>query len=101
MPAKYLAQLASSEVPESSLLLVPLGSCEQHGPHLPLDTDLRIASWLCQQLAQSIPSVVIAPPIGIAASGEHQGFSGTLSIGTAVLEMVLTELVRSALPASG
>ena len=101
MAATYLAQLASTEVPVGSLLLVPLGSCEQHGPHLPLDTDLRIASWLSDQLAQTRPEVVIAPPITITASGEHQGFAGTLSIGAKVLEAVLIELVRSALPAPG
>jgi len=101
MAATYLAQLASSEVPADSLLLVPLGSCEQHGPHLPLDTDLRIANWLCDQLAQSLSDAVIAPPISIAASGEHQGFAGTLSIGVSVLESVVTELVRSALPTPG
>lgn len=101
MPATYLAQLASSEVPSGSLLLVPLGSCEQHGPHLPVDTDQRIANWLCDQLGASLSYVVIAPPITISASGEHQGFAGTLSIGAAVLESVVIELVRSALPAPG
>ena len=101
MAATYLAQLASTEVPVGSLLLVPLGSCEQHGPHLPLDTDLRIACWLSDQLARTQSEIVIAPPITIAASGEHQGFAGTLSIGAQVLEAALIELVRSALPAPG
>jgi creatinine amidohydrolase len=40
--------------------------------------------------------VIVAPPLAITASGEHQGFAGTLSIGSAALEMVLIELVRSA-----
>ncbi|MEI7885757.1 MAG: mycofactocin biosynthesis peptidyl-dipeptidase MftE [Actinomycetes bacterium] len=101
MAATYLAQLAWPEVPPDSLLVVPLGSCEQHGPHLPVDTDQRIASWLSDQLAQLRPGLVIAPPVTIAASGEHQGFAGTLSIGSAVLESVIIELVRSALPSTG
>lgn len=78
------------------LLVVPLGSVEQHGPHLPLDTDTRIAVALAQGLAGSRPDVVVAPPVAYGASGEHAGFPGTLSIGTHALTTVLVELVRSA-----
>ena len=42
---------------------VPLGSCEQHGPHLPLDTDTRIAVALADGLAAARPDVVVAPPL--------------------------------------
>ncbi|MFN8021763.1 MAG: mycofactocin biosynthesis peptidyl-dipeptidase MftE [Acidimicrobiales bacterium] len=83
-----------------TLVAVPLGSCEQHGPHLPLDTDTRVAVALAEALASHLPRdlvrVVVAPPVAIAASGEHAGFPGTLSIGTEVTELVLVELVRSA-----
>jgi creatinine amidohydrolase len=80
------------------LLAVPIGSCEQHGPHLPLDTDTRIASALAQSLAESFGDgdVLITPALSITASGEHQSFPGTLSLGAAVFEQVLMELVRSA-----
>ena len=86
------------------LLVVPIGSCEQHGPHLPLDTDTRIAVAIAQQLAEQAAAtwapvrgeVLVAPPITITASGEHAGFPGTLSIGTEVMTSVLVELVRSA-----
>ena len=78
------------------ILLVPLGSCEQHGPHLPLDTDTRIACAVANGVASALPHVVVAPALGITASGEHQGFAGTLSIGSAALELVIIELVRSA-----
>lgn len=80
------------------LLAVPVGSCEQHGPHLPLDTDTRIASALAQSLAEAFGEgdVLITPALAISASGEHQSFPGTLSLGAAVFEQVLMELVRSA-----
>jgi mycofactocin system creatininase family protein len=78
------------------LLAVPLGSVEQHGPHLPLDTDTRIAVALTRGLAGGRADVVVAPPLAYGASGEHAGFAGTLSIGTAALTTVLVELVRSA-----
>lgn len=85
----------------TQLLAVPIGSCEQHGPHLPLDTDTRIALALAQRLAAARPDVWVAPAIAISASGEHDGFPGTLSIGTEALRTVLVELVRSAHWAAG
>jgi len=85
----------------SPILAVPLGSCEQHGPHLPLDTDTRIACAVADGLAAAEPRVRVTPAVTITASGEHAGFPGTLSIGLEVLEQVLVELVRSADWSSG
>jgi mycofactocin system creatininase family protein len=85
----------------SPILAVPIGSCEQHGPHLPLDTDTRIAVAIAEGLAVADPRVMVTPALAITASGEHQGFPGTLSVGTAVFEQVLIELVRSADWSSG
>ncbi|MEJ6513999.1 MAG: mycofactocin biosynthesis peptidyl-dipeptidase MftE [Acidimicrobiia bacterium] len=87
------SQVASRQ---SILLLLPLGSCEQHGPHLPLDTDTQIAQYLCAQAALHNDRILIAPSLTISASGEHAGFPGTLSIGTDALTQVLIEIVRSA-----
>ncbi len=84
-----------------SLLAVPLGSCEQHGPHLPLDTDTLLAEAYANELAHNRSDTLVAPAIAIGASGEHQDFPGTLSVGTAALTDVLVELARSALPGSG
>jgi creatinine amidohydrolase len=79
-----------------ALLAVPVGSTEQHGPHLPLSTDTDIAVALAGRLAGRRPGVVVAPPVSYGSSGEHAGFSGTLSIGQDAVELVLTELGRSA-----
>jgi creatinine amidohydrolase len=81
---------------EADVLAVPLGSTEQHGPHLPLSTDTDIAQALAHGLALRRPDVLVAPPVPYGASGEHAGFSGTLSIGHEALELLLVELVRSA-----
>ncbi|HLU41173.1 MAG TPA: mycofactocin biosynthesis peptidyl-dipeptidase MftE [Microthrixaceae bacterium] len=99
--AAHLAELAWTEVPDRSVLVVPTGSCEQHGPHLPLDVDLRIASALAAAAAEGRHDVVVGPPLTIGASGEHQSFPGTLSIGTEALVTVVVELSRSALPPPG
>jgi creatinine amidohydrolase len=77
-------------------LLVPLGSTEQHGPHLPLDTDTRVAVAWCEALAEGRPGVVVGPAIPVGSSGEHEGFPGTISIGQEALEVLAVELVRSA-----
>ncbi len=86
----------------SPVLVVPVGSTEQHGPHLPLDTDTRIAAAVVgaatTRLALSVDDryFMVAPAIAYGASGEHQGFPGTVSIGSAALELVLLEFGRSA-----
>ena len=80
------------------IIAVPIGSCEQHGPHLPLDTDTRIAMALAEGLASSFEpgDVLIGPAVTASSSGEHAGFPGTLSIGADVVEHLIVELVRSA-----
>ena len=82
---------------QSPVVLVPLGSTEQHGPHLPLDTDTRIAAAVARAARQRLGERhLLAPAIPYGAAGEHQGFPGTVSIGTAALTAVLLECGRSA-----
>ena len=78
------------------MLLVPVGSCEQHGRHLPLDTDTRIAVAVADAAAARLPGSAVGPAVTIGASGEHAGFPGTLSIGLDVLTALVVELGRSA-----
>jgi mycofactocin precursor peptide peptidase len=73
-----------------------MGSLEQHGPHLPLDTDTRIARAVAKGAAVGRDGVAVAPAITFGASGEHAGFPGTLSIGTPALTELLVELGRDA-----
>lgn len=79
-----------------STLVVPLGSTEQHGPHLPLRTDSDIAVALADRLSAARPRTVVAPLLPYGSAGEHAAFPGTLSIGATALELVIVELVRSA-----
>ncbi|MFT4041649.1 MAG: mycofactocin biosynthesis peptidyl-dipeptidase MftE [Gordonia sp. (in: high G+C Gram-positive bacteria)] len=94
-----LGQCRWPELDDSSVtLLVPVGALEQHGPHLPLDTDTRIAVAVTRdvhtRLADS--SVLVAPEVGYGASGEHEGFPGTISLGHEALHALLLEFGRSA-----
>lgn len=83
-------------IPTAPLVLIPVGSTEQHGPHLPLDTDTRVAVAVARgAAARHGGGAVVAPPVAYGSSGEHHGFAGTASIGTTVLTTLLVELVRS------
>lgn len=100
MVAIDLATAPWTEVPQRPLVLVPLGSTEQHGPHLPFATDALIADEVARASAPLIADitgrdVVVAPAIVYGASGEHQGFPGTISIGHEALRLLLVEMIRS------
>ncbi|MQA10891.1 MAG: mycofactocin biosynthesis peptidyl-dipeptidase MftE [Pseudonocardiaceae bacterium] len=89
-----MTSLAGRPWPEldgDPVLLVPTGSCEQHGPHLPLDTDTRIAAAVAEAAGD-----LVAPTIPYGSSGEHQDFPGTVSIGHDTLCALLVEYGRSA-----
>jgi creatinine amidohydrolase len=81
--------------------VVPIGSTEQHGPHLPLDVDMRITSAMCEAAAVAIADevgVAIAPPLQVGVSEHHMRFPGTVSLDastfTELLVQVGTSLVR-------
>lgn len=84
------------------LVVVPVGSIEQHGPHLPLNTDSAVAEHVARGLLAAAggaqadePAVVLAPTLAYGASGEHEGFPGTISIGHEALRSIVLELGRS------
>lgn len=89
-----LADAHTMDVVGARLVLVPVGSIEQHGPHLPLDTDTVIATAVAREVAKRVETWV-APAVSYGSSGEHQSFAGTSSIGTEALTHVLIELTRS------
>ena len=89
----------------SKVLVLPLGSFEQHGPHLPLETDtIIIDAVVAQALRDSqikAGSFMVAPTVAISASDEHAGFPGTLSTGSAALADSVVAICRSASWAQG
>ena len=86
-----IAASRSAECADTPLLLVPVGATEQHGPHLPLGTDTTVATTVAARAG-----VPVAPAVAFGASGEHEGFAGTISVGTETLAAVLVETGRSA-----
>jgi len=82
-----------------AVALVPVGSTEAHGPHLPLDTDVAIAREVAFR-AQSLLDrqgrrSVIFPPLAYGVTEFAGGFTGTVTIGAEALEAQVVDLVRS------
>ena len=91
-----LAGAVWPDIAAAPLLVVPLGSVEQHGPHLPLGTDTAVATAVAEAAVGCLDGGLLAPALAYGASGEHEGFPGTVSIGTEVLTGLLVEYCRSA-----
>ncbi|GAA3663133.1 mycofactocin biosynthesis peptidyl-dipeptidase MftE [Microbacterium marinilacus] len=101
--ARSLGERAWPELAEreaSPVVVLPVGSTEQHGPHLPLDTDTRIAVAVAERVAAALAerggATLVAPAVAYGSSGEHEGFPGTVSIGRDALATLLLEYGRSA-----
>ena len=78
-------------------VIVPLGALEQHGPHLPLDTDALIADAVADRTARRVGGCVVCPCIPVGASRHHLAFPGTASLSNATLRSVLVEVVQTLL----
>jgi len=84
--AKYrMAEMTWPElrdaVQEGRIAVMPTGIIEQHGPHLPLDTDIFLAQQISEKAAAKVPDkVVLVPPVVHGHSPHHMDFPGTLSV---------------------
>lgn len=83
-----------------ALVLLPVASLEQHGPHLPVWTDSLIGHATCLRAAeiaaQDLPAVVL-PPLWLGLSEHHFPFGGTISLDYAAFHAVLRCVTRSIL----
>lgn len=102
MPSRRLAELRAPQIPTAisaaSVLVLPLGAIEQHGPHLPLDTDLVIAETVAERaVARVVPDVDawLLPALAVTKSNEHAWSSGTLWLGPETLLAVIRDIGRS------
>ncbi len=77
----------------NDMVIIPLGSTEQHGPHLPLGTDFFQSLEICKMISQKT-GVVVAPVVLAGYSFYHSGFPGTLSLKPETLENVLFETAQ-------
>lgn len=82
-----------------AVAVLPVGSFEQHGDHLPLITDTAIACLIARRIADD-HDLFLLPPVTIACSHEHAPMAGTVSISAATLYAMVHDIWRS-LAASG
>lgn len=84
---------------DSTLIIIPTGAIEQHGPHLPLDTDIFNATAISEAVAEHFTHgekrVLVAPPIWWGTSPHHLGYPGTLSLRNETFANIITEVVSS------
>ena len=74
--------------------LLPVGAIEQHGPHLPLDTDAWDAEFLCRRVAESCsdPQPLVLPLVPYGVSYHHDSFPGTISVGPDALSSFIYDI---------
>jgi creatinine amidohydrolase/Fe(II)-dependent formamide hydrolase-like protein/7-cyano-7-deazaguanine synthase in queuosine biosynthesis len=89
---------AEKKFKEVDIALLPVGSTEQHGPHLPVGTDAFDAEYLARRVAEacSSPKPLVLPLIPYGVSYHHGDFKGTLSISNATLSSLVYEIGMSA-----
>jgi len=93
----YTSQPAAKFYGKSrNLVLLPIGSYEQHGPHLPIDTDLRIAQLIAEKLTETFPenSTILLPTIPFSCSWEHKG-PGTIALNTNTISSIIYDIALS------
>lgn len=81
-------------VKQGKMVLIPVGSIEQHGPHLPLNCDLTAALQVSSRVARKIGAVV-APPIIPGVSTHHMPFPGTITLSPSTFIRVVKEYCGS------
>lgn len=75
-------------------VIVVCGSCEQHGHHLPLDTDNIIGWELALRIAEKT-GMLVMPPVNYGQVWSAKGFSGTISLPAATLKRILRDILCS------
>lgn len=87
---------AAAALAKASLAVLPVGSLEQHGPHLPLDTDAAVAEMLARRVAAELgDDAVLCPLLSYGLSEHHLAFAGTLTLRAATFLAVCADLFES------
>jgi creatinine amidohydrolase len=87
---------------ENKVVLFPLGSFEQHGPHLPLTTDTDLVTAIARRVEKKSPKKILClPTLWPGHSTHHLFFPGTLSISQQPYIQMVLELCRSIISMGG
>jgi creatinine amidohydrolase/Fe(II)-dependent formamide hydrolase-like protein len=88
---------ARNRFQEVDVALLPVGSIEQHGPHLPLDIDAFDAEYLALKVAETCedPKPLVLPLVPYGVSYHHEDFSGTISVSPETLSQLVYDIGMS------
>src|SRR5262249_58329734 len=75
--------------------ILPPGSTEQPGPHLPLDTDTVIGDALAARVSAAVGDAIACPTLPVGCASEHLGFPGTLHVEPSTLSAVARDVIRA------
>jgi creatinine amidohydrolase len=92
--ATHTTTTAAEAFSNAEVAVVPTGSVEQHGPALPLGTDLYSAAAVAESVAER-DDVALTPPIPVGVSAHHRQFHGTLSVTPETFEDYAHDVVAS------
>jgi creatinine amidohydrolase len=100
MPKTHLAEMTWPEVGEAAaagrVVLQPTAAIEQHGPHLPVDTDNLVVTRLCEEAAARYPDeFVVSPCVPFGFNDHNMEFPGTISISPETLLAFYVDLGKS------
>jgi creatinine amidohydrolase/Fe(II)-dependent formamide hydrolase-like protein len=89
---------AEARFKQVDVALLPVGAIEQHGPHLPLDTDAFDADWLARRVAEACtpPRPIVLPLVAYGVSYHHQDFAGTISVSPETQARLIYEIGMAA-----
>jgi creatinine amidohydrolase/Fe(II)-dependent formamide hydrolase-like protein len=89
--------MAERRLREIDVALLPVGAVEQHGPHLPLDTDAFDADYLARRVAEacSDPKPLVLPLVPYGVSYHHDDFPGTISVSNEALSRLVYDIGMS------
>ncbi|MFN5839736.1 MAG: creatininase family protein, partial [Acidimicrobiaceae bacterium] len=100
--SRHLANLRAPELPSAltkdSIIVLPLGAIEQHGPHLPLNTDFVVADEVSKAAVETVgeeTNAWLLPTLPFTKSNEHAWSAGTMWLSATTLMAVLDDIARS------
>jgi creatinine amidohydrolase len=101
-PSRDLANLSTADIASAlgseSIVVLPIGAVEQHGPHLPLATDFLTVDALAREVVEERGEELdlwLLPTLAYGKSNEHTWSAGTMSLETTTVLAVLDDLARS------
>jgi creatinine amidohydrolase len=95
LPSRYFMELTQPEISahfrRKPTVILPVGSVEQHGPHLPTGTDTFASTAIGHAVAERMDGIVL-PPVPLGVTPMHMGFEGTITLSPSTFSRIVVEM---------